>query len=135
MAETKLLSKIRKLPDNRECACCGVKSASPLGFMQVCPKVRLAAVLAIVALSYPMVRSFNVRLRWRSSDRGYDPMVSPTLCPTLPSTRKSRFFPLLTVFAVGIGRMRTSSVLSRRVLLAIGKWLPRRGGMTFAARC
>ena len=44
MAETKLLSKIRKLPDNRECACCGVKSASPLGFMQVCPKVRLAAV-------------------------------------------------------------------------------------------
>lgn len=39
------------------------------------------------------------------------------------------------MFAVGTGRMRISSGLSKRVLPATGKRLPRHGGMAFVVRC
>ena len=64
---------------------------------------------------------FNVRLRRRPSDFGYDPMISPTLCLISFTALKSKFSLLPMVFAVGNGRMRTNSGLSRKALSATGK--------------
>jgi len=67
--------------------------------------------------------SLLVTLRRGPSDFGYDPMVSPTLCPTLSTALKSKFCLPPMAFVVGIGRLRTSCALSRRVLSATGKRL------------
>ena len=77
----------------------------------------------------------KVRLRRGPSDFGYDPMISPTLCLISSTALKSKFSLPPMAFAVGSGRMRTSSGSSRKVLSATGKWQPRRGGMACAGRC
>jgi hypothetical protein len=59
-------------------------------------------------------------------------MVSPTLCPTFSTALKSKFFPPLTVNAVGIGRMMTNCALWRKASSATARRQPLRGGMAFA---
>ena len=78
---------------------------------------------------------FPVSLRRRPSDFGIDPMVSPTLCPTLSTALKSKFFPPLTVIAAGIGQMMINCALWRKALSATARRQPQRGGMAFAGRC
>jgi len=76
-----------------------------------------------------------VSLRRRPSDLGFDPMVSPTLCPTLSTALKSKFFPLPMVIAAGIGQMMTNCALWRKALSATDKRQQQRVGMAFAGRC
>ncbi|MFO7757242.1 MAG: NAD-dependent epimerase/dehydratase family protein [Roseovarius sp.] len=66
-------------------------------------------------------QTLTVRLRRGPSDFGYDPMISPTLCQISFTALKSKFSPRPMAFAVGSGRMRTSSGSSRKVLSATGK--------------
>ena len=68
-------------------------------------------------------KTFNymVRLRRGPSDFGYDPMISPTLCLISFTALKSKFSLRPMAFAVGNGRMRTSSGSSRKVLSVTGK--------------
>ena len=79
--------------------------------------------------------SYTVSLRRRPSDLGFDPMVSPTLCPTLSTALKSKFFPLPMVIAAGIGQMMTNCALWRKALSATDKRQQQRVGMAFAGRC
>ena len=81
------------------------------------------------------LRMFVVSLRRRPSDLGFDPMVSPTLCPTLSTALKSKFFPLPMVIAAGIGQMMTNCALWRKALSATDKRQQQRVGMAFAGRC
>lgn len=74
----------------------------------------------------------DVSLRGRPSDLGIDPMVSPTLCPTLSSALKSKFCLLPMVIAAGIGQMMINCALWRKALSATARRQPRRGGMAFA---
>ena len=97
--------------------------------------VRANQVWAMDITYIPMARGFIVRLRRGPSDFGYDPMISPTLCLISSTALKSKFSLPPMAFAVGSGRMRTSSGSSRKVLSATGKWQPRRGGMACAGRC
>lgn len=99
------------------------------------PKIAAPSHAEEVLGKVPDCPTIKVRLRRRPSDFGYDPMISPTLCPISFTALESKFSLRLMAFAVGIGRMRTSSELSRRVLSATGKWQPRRGGIVFVARC
>jgi hypothetical protein len=77
----------------------------------------------------------TVSLRGRPSDLGFDPMVSPTLCPTLSTALKLKFFPPPMVNAAGIGRMMTNCALWRKASSATARRQPQRGGMAFAGRC
>ena len=78
---------------------------------------------------------FNVSLRRRPSDLGFDPMVSPTLCPTLSTALKSKFCLQPMVIAAGIGQMMTNCALWRKALSATDKRQQQRVGMAFAGRC
>ncbi len=53
-------------------------------------------------------------------------MVSPTLCPTLSSALKLKFFPLPMVIAAGVGQMMINCALWRRALSATDKRQRRR---------
>ena len=64
------------------------------------------------------LEAFCVNLRRRPSDLRLDPMVSPTLCPTLSTALKSKFCLLPMVNAAGIGRMMTNCALWKKALLA-----------------
>ncbi|WP_289044103.1 hypothetical protein, partial [uncultured Aliiroseovarius sp.] len=75
-----------------------------------------------------------VSLRGRPSDLGMHLMVSPTLCPTLSTALKSKFFPLPMVIAAGIGQMMINCALWRRALSATGKGQRQRDGTAFADR-
>ena len=81
------------------------------------------------------LEAFCVNLRRRPSDLRLDPMVSPSLCPTLSIVLKSKYFPQPMVNAAGIGRMMTNCALWKKASLATAKRQPRRGGMAFAGRC
>jgi hypothetical protein len=59
-------------------------------------------------------------------------MASPPLYPTLSTALKSKFCPLPTVNAAGIGQMKTNCALLRRALSATARRQPQRGGMVFA---
>ena len=76
-----------------------------------------------------------VNLRRWPSDLKLNPMVSPSLCPTLSIVLKSKYFPQPMVNAAGIGRMMTNCALWKKASLATAKRQPRRGGMAFAGRC
>lgn len=60
------------------------------------------------------IRDSSVSLRRRPSDLGIGPMVSPTLCPTLSTALKSKFFPQPMVIADGIGQMMINCALWRK---------------------
>ena len=87
-----------------------------------------------VDVSHETVR-FWVSLRRRPSDFGFDPMVSPTLCPTLSTALKSKFCLQPMVIAAGIGQMMTNCALWRKALSATDKRQQQRVGMAFAGRC
>jgi hypothetical protein len=78
---------------------------------------------------------FGVNLRRRPSDLRLNPMVSPTLCPTLSPALRLKFFPPPMVIAAGVGPMMINCALWRKASLATAKRQPRRGGMAFAGRC
>ena len=83
----------------------------------------------------PKLGCSPVNLRRWPSDLKLNPMVSPSLCPTLSIVLKSKYFPQPMVNAAGIGRMMTNCALWKKASLATAKRQPRRGGMAFAGRC
>ena len=83
----------------------------------------------------PLRARMIVIIRRRPSDLGFDPMVSPPLCPTLSIALKSKFFPLPMLIAAGIGQMVINCALWRRALSATARRQPQRGDMEFADRC
>ncbi len=79
------------------------------------------ATFEFVAIDSPNFFRSEVTLRRGPSDFGYDPMISPTLCPISFTALKSKFSLPLMAFVVGNGRMRTSSGSSKKALSATGK--------------
>jgi len=57
-------------------------------------------------------------LRRGPSEQGLAPMISPTLCPTLSTVPKLKFFPRPMAFAVGPGLMMINYALWSKALLA-----------------
>ena len=104
-----------------------------LAVIDDCSRENLCLIADTSISGARVAREVNLR-RW-PSDLKLNPMVSPSLCPTLSIVLKSKYFPQPMVNAAGIGRMMTNCALWKKASLATAKRQPRRGGMAFAGRC